>query len=139
MTFFKRRHFLKALTVGSVVAAMPKTGTALEMLDQPLLKEETFSLLTPPYLQHLKTDGVTVCWITNKPAFSHVEYWLTDAPQDVKIQHTVRDGMVLANNTINKIRLPDLEPGQSYSYRVVSKEIIEFKAYSKTFGPTFDK
>lgn len=136
MTFFKRRHFLKALTVGSVAAALPKAGTAMEMLGRDLPDDDAFSLLTPPYLQHLAMDGVTVCWITDKPAFSHVEYWPADAPQDVKIQHTVKDGLVLANNRINKIRLSGLKPGQSYAYRVVSKEIVEFKAYSKTFGST---
>jgi len=136
MTFFKRRNFLKALTIGSVAAAMPKIGTASDKMLPKSIQADEFSLLTQPYLQHLATDGITVCWITNRRAFSHVEYWLADKPQDVKIQQTIKDGMVLANNTVNKIRLTGLRPGHSYGYRVVSKEIVEFKAYAKTFGAT---
>lgn len=89
---------------------------------------------TNPYLQNPTDRGITVSWLTNAPVYSWVEYG-TDSLEMTRA-HTLVDGQVIANNYIHKIRLNHLEPGKTYYYRVCSKEILSYKAYSKVFGET---
>ncbi len=89
---------------------------------------------TRPYLQNPVGNGITVSWLTHVPVYSWVEYG-TDEYHLNRV-HRVVDGQVIANNTIHKIRLENLKPGQKYYYRVCSREILSYKAYSKVFGDT---
>lgn len=89
---------------------------------------------THPYLQNPTGQGITVSWLTNVPVYSWVEFG-TDT-LNLKKAHTLVDGQVIANNYIHKIRLNSLEAGKTYYYRVCSKEILSYKAYSKVFGET---
>lgn len=88
-----------------------------------------------PYLQRPVDGGITVMWMTNCPAESWVEYG-TDPDALNGKQQTFQDGQLVCNNTLHKIRLEGLEPGKTYYYRVASREIISYRAYSKEFGLT---
>ena len=88
-----------------------------------------------PYLQNPTPDGVTVMWRTAEPCYSRVEYG-TDT-LDLKTARDVRHGIVVANNTANKIRITGLESGRKYYYRICSEKIDSFGAYKKTFGATY--
>lgn len=128
MSALKRRKFLKVLSATSLLGVVGEYAFAGEV--------GTFTLLTKPYLQHPTSDGMTICWITNKPAHSWVEYWEgTDSKKVTKSQMII-DGLATAYNTVNKIRLTGLTPGSIYGYRVVSKEIKDFQPYKKVFGET---
>lgn len=87
-----------------------------------------------PYLQKAVDDGITVCWLTNVPAYSWVEYG-KEGRLDRKKQLYV-DGQMLCNNRNHQFRLSGLEPGVTYSYRICSREILSYGAYSKDFGYT---
>ncbi len=89
---------------------------------------------TMPYLQNPCTDEMTVMWLTNVPARSWVEYG-TD-PKNMKRARTFIEGVMVANNKINRIRLTGLQPGTRYYYRIVSQEITRYSSYRKTFGET---
>lgn len=89
---------------------------------------------TMPYLQNPGTDEMTVMWLTNVPARSWVEYG-TD-PDNLKRARTFLEGVMVANNKINRVRLTDLQPGTKYYYRVVSQEITRYSSYYKEFGDT---
>jgi endonuclease/exonuclease/phosphatase family metal-dependent hydrolase/Icc-related predicted phosphoesterase len=89
---------------------------------------------TIPYLQNPGTDEMTVMWLTNVPARSWVEYG-TD-PDNLKRARTFIEGVMVANNKINRVRLTDLQPGTRYYYRVVSQEITRYSSYYKEFGDT---
>lgn len=95
-------------------------------------KEQIF--YSSPYLQNPTEGGITIMWQTKVPAYSWVEYG-TDTLQ-LKKAHTLVDGQVLCNDTHSKIRLADLQPGQTYYYRVCSREILLYEAYKKVFGET---
>lgn len=99
-----------------------------------LKKEAPEIFRTRPYLQNPVENGITVSWMTNAPVYSWVEYGLDTT--HLKKAHTIVDGQVICNNYIHKIRLNDLKPGQTYYYRVYSKEILSYRAYSKIFGET---
>ena len=89
---------------------------------------------TKPYLQNPVNNGMTLVWETTIPAYSWVEYG-TDT-LNLKQKRLIIDGQAEFNESIHKIRLEDLISGQTYYYRVCSKEILQYKAYSKKFGHT---
>lgn len=89
---------------------------------------------TKPYLQNPSTDEMTVMWLTNVPSRSWVEYG-TDT-LNMKRARSFVEGEMMANNTINRIRLENLQSDTKYYYRVVSQEITLFQPYHKEFGDT---
>lgn len=99
------------------------------------LPEKTEQIFrTKPYLQNPVDNGITVMWETNVPAYCWVEYG-TDTTQ-LKRARTLMDGQVVCNNTLHKIRIDNLQPGQTYYYRICSQEILLYQAYYKIFGNT---
>ena len=90
--------------------------------------------LTRPYLQNPANNGMTIMWETTIPAYSWVEYG-TDTTLLSRARLLI-DGQAEFNESIHKIRLEGLIPGQTYYYRVCSQEILQYKAYSKKFGHT---
>ena len=90
--------------------------------------------LTRPYLQNPTDNGMTIMWETTIPTYSWVEYG-TDTTH-LNRERLIVNGQAEFNESIHKIRLNDLIPGQTYYYRVCSQEIIQYKAYSKKFGKT---
>jgi len=89
---------------------------------------------TKPYLQNPVDNGMTIMWETTLPTYSWVEYG-TDT-LNLKRVRLLIDGQAEFNESIHKIRLEGLTPGQTYYYRVCSQEILQYKAYSKKFGHT---
>jgi phosphodiesterase/alkaline phosphatase D-like protein len=57
-------------------------------------------------------------------------------PNNLKRARTFIEGVMVANNKINRVRLTDLQPGTRYYYRVVSQEITRYSIYYKEFGDT---
>lgn len=90
---------------------------------------------TQPYLQNPVNNGITVSWMTNSRVYSWVKYG-TDPEQLDEKAHTLVDGQVICNNFLHKIRLNNLVPGKTYYYRVYSRDILSYQAYSKKFGET---
>ncbi|MGI6520402.1 MAG: endonuclease/exonuclease/phosphatase family protein [Fermentimonas sp.] len=89
---------------------------------------------TKPYLQRPIDGGITISWLTNVPVHSWVEYGI-DGKLDQQL-HIYLDGQMLCNNYLHTFRLENLIPGQTYSYRVCSREIAVYEAYRKEFGKT---
>jgi Icc-related predicted phosphoesterase len=89
---------------------------------------------TKPYLESPYGNGITVMWITNVPCYSWVEYG-TEKSHLQKL-FLIHNGVIAANNTIQKFRLSDLQAGKTYYYRVCSREIKDYHAYNKTYGET---
>lgn len=89
---------------------------------------------TRPYLQNPVGNGITVCWLTNTPVYSWVEYG-TDTVHLQRARHLV-NGQTVCNNDTHQVRLSGLQTGVTYYYRVCSQEILSYKAYSKAFGET---
>lgn len=121
-----------ATTENSIVVA------AAEQSDhRPITVQVNFGsiLRTNPYLQNPTNSGITVLWQTNTPCESWVE-WGEDSTKLTR-SHTLIAGQVISNNKLNKIRLTDIQGGKRYHYRIVSREIISYGAYSKTFGGTY--
>lgn len=77
---------------------------------------------------------MTVMWLTNVPARSWVEYGTNT--DNLKRVRTFLEGVMVANNKINQVRLTGLQPGTKYYYRVVSQEITRYSSYYKEFGDT---
>ncbi|GAB3016045.1 metallophosphoesterase [Niabella terrae] len=131
----KRRDFLGRLSKAGLAGALGIPGGAALL---PAIQtgsadpEAGHIFLTPPYLQATGPDGICISWITNQLCYSWVEFGI--AGKLDQRAHTIHNGMVDANNRINRVQLTGLQPGTKYSYRVVSREIISFKPYQLTYG-----
>jgi endonuclease/exonuclease/phosphatase family metal-dependent hydrolase len=125
----------------------PFTALSTRIIDEPVAsdhdpvvaevrfqaKEENI-FYAAPYLQNPIDGEITVMWQTRVPTYSWVEYG-TDTLQ-LKTARTLVDGQVICNDLHNKIRIEGLQPGQTYYYRVCSREILLYQAYNKVFGET---
>ena len=120
----------------AVSRQMDRSGENVCLLaEEAVLKTPAGQIFrTLPCLQTLTDCGITVSWLTRVPVYSWVEYG-TDT-LELKKARTMLDGQTVCNNHIHKIRLEDLEAGKTYYYRVCSREILAYEAYSKTFGNT---
>lgn len=107
---------------------------------RPILVEVLFAaheadiFRAKPYLQNPVGAGITVMWQTIVPTHSWVEYGTSK--EHLTKARTLLDGQAVCNNTLHKIRLENLTPGQTYYYRVCSQEILLYQAYKKVFGNT---
>ena len=115
-----RLVFAVSVCLGGIACASPAMGG--------------FAFQCGAYLQNPAPDAMTVMWLTSGPSYSWVEYGPTDKLGS-KADATVA-GLRQANNTIQRIRLTDLEPATKYHYRICSKEIVKFAPYKVTFGET---
>ena len=104
-------------------------------------EKEILAITHGPYLQNITENSATIMWFTNKNCVSRIEYGtgenLRTFPQWGSLVQTAFNssfGLIEANTKNHKIVIRDLEPGKSYRYRVISKEIVQFKPYEVLFG-----
>ena len=95
---------------------------------------ENHEFVVQPYLQNLSSREVTIMWITARNSFSWVEYGAGTYTSKRAFGYT--NGLIEANNRINKITLDNLKPGTVHKYRIVSTEITGFKNSTVQFGET---
>lgn len=89
---------------------------------------------TTPFLQNPIGGGITISWFTNKLTHGWIEFGATkDLGQKVE---TNIGGQVVANVKHHKVRLTNLQPGETYFYRAGSREVLNYHAYKKEFGET---
>ncbi|MEN6470222.1 MAG: FN3 domain-containing metallophosphoesterase family protein [Clostridiaceae bacterium] len=88
-----------------------------------------------PYLHAPTETSVTVGWITKEPCVGWVEYG-QNGKLDKKA-YSMENGLIAANQTVNKIKLEGLAPGQTYEYRIVSRKIKNQFPYDVEYGQTF--
>lgn len=98
-------------------------------------ENKTFAVSHGPYLQEVTQDGATVAFTTSDKAFSWIELKPQGAPEHTATRHyNSRDGLKEAWNTFSSVRMEHLQPGTSYDYRIVSKEMRQFQPYHVAFG-----
>lgn len=95
---------------------------------------ENHEFVVQPYLQNLNSREVTIMWITARNCFSWVEYG--EGTYTSKRAFAYNNGLIEANNRINKITLDNLKPGAAHKYRIVSTEITGFRNSTVQFGET---
>ncbi len=135
----QRRKFLGHVSKAgllSAIASSPFISMAKGVNQLTANAEGDHIFLTDPYLQAPAPDSMSIMWITNKLAYSWVEFG--EAGQPLSKAHEVTDGLVNAHNRINCIRLNGLKPATTYQYRVLSKEITDFQPYKLTYGETIN-
>lgn len=94
-----------------------------------------FQLSHGPYLQEVTTEGATIVFQTSQRAFSWVELKTSGGNGNEPSRwYSSKDGLKMAYNTFNSIRLENLEKGKEYEYRILSKEIHNFQPYKVVFG-----
>ena len=126
-----RRLFIERLSrIGALsTLSLPALGADLALVEGT---EEQNSFVAGPYLQNMQPQEVTVMWVTNKNCHSWVEYGAGNNLSQKAF--TSRNGLVEANNRINKVKLKNLKPGAAYKYRIVSVEVLGYNPGKVTFG-----
>lgn len=123
-----RRSFLEKMSQIGVLGLLPGISTAAA----PTGEKNHF--VVGPYLQNLGNHEVTIMWITHKNCFSWVEYGAGTYTSKREFGYT--NGLIEANNRINKITLTSLKPGTEHKYKIVSTEILGYKGAKVEFGET---
>ena len=98
-----------------------------------LASAQEFKINHGPYLQNMGSDEVTVYFTTSKEAFSWVEV-IGDKWTKPQRFATMVAGQYNAYNKENRVQITGLRPGTKYRYRLVSKEITEYRPYKVTYG-----
>jgi len=123
-----RRSFLEKMATLGTLSLLPGVGKAA------VPAAENHEFVVGPYLQNLSSREVTIMWITARNCFSWVEYG--DGNYTSKRAFAYNNGLIEANNCINKITLENLKPGTAHKYKIVSTEITGFKNSTVEFGET---
>lgn len=84
--------------------------------------------LTAPYLQNVKTDGITIMWESREARTGRIEYGLTRDLGENADSVSVDSGF---DSHIYKSVLTGLQPGSTYYYRVVVED--EEPSHPRTF------
>lgn len=94
-----------------------------------------FTLLHGPYLQEVTTQAATVVYEMSSKAFTWVEV-KPHGSSDSQARRCInsRDGLLEADNAFGSVRIKGLEPAHSYDYRIISKQMLDFKPYKVTYG-----
>lgn len=135
-------YFARAFSVCAAVLALLLTGcqssNARKTYPEAAVgvsANQPLAILHGPFLQAPSETGLTLSWVTSRKCVSRVEYrpeasaqWLTNTP--------AHHGLVDADVAHHNVTLTGLQPGTRYEYRVVSREIADFKPYKVKFGGT---
>src|SRR5690554_834320 len=131
ITKSSRRAFLENFSKIGALTLLP-TGAVLAMNEDGT--SEANSVIVGPYLQNISPTEATIMWVTSKNSFSWVEYG--DRGSLNKKFFAYQNGLVQANNRVNRITLPEIKPGNTHRYRIVSTEIVAINGSQYKFGET---
>ena len=131
ITKSSRRAFLENFSKIGALSLLP-TGAVLARDEEKAL--EANSVIVGPYLQNISPTEATIMWVTHKNSFSWVEYG--DRMNLNRKFFSYQNGLIQANNRVNKITLPGIKSGQSHRYRIVSTEIVAVNGSQYKFGET---
>jgi len=128
-----RRAFLEKMSIAGALSLLPFSSSVAD--DQaPVSAGDENHFVAGPYLQNMETNEVTIMWITHKNCFSWVEYGSGNSTNKRGLGYN--NGLVEANNRINKITLTNLSPGADHKYKIISTEITGYKNSKVEFGET---
>ncbi|MDO8836056.1 MAG: metallophosphoesterase family protein [Vicinamibacterales bacterium] len=99
----------------------------------PTASAEPARVLAGPYLQLPTQTSMTVMWVTEGPAAAWVEYGPDHTTPNRAMP--VSDGLVEAGGRIHKVPLEHLRPDTVYTYRTVTRSIINYGPYKVDYGP----
>lgn len=91
-----------------------------------LVKNKHPKIIRGPYLTAPTQTSIAITWKTNMLAHSKVKYGIGN--QLDKMAEPQVDGFIPVDS-LHTIILRNLEPGQSYNYRVISTGVADFKPY----------
>ena len=128
-----RRSFLEKMSRIGALSLLPASGAIANDLN-PNAIEEINHIVVGPYLQNMQTNEVTIMWITHKNSFSWVEFGAGNSTNKREVGYN--NGLIEANNRVNKIILTGLNPGVDHKYRILSTEVLGYKNSAVQFGET---
>jgi Icc-related predicted phosphoesterase len=85
-----------------------------------------------PYIHELTETGVTVIFTTSSNSVSWVD--LKTETGEIHKYYQVENGIKRFNNTFFSVRINELLPNTNYSYRINSREVVDFQPYKIQYG-----
>jgi predicted phosphodiesterase len=129
---FGRRKFINRLTTAGVVACLPIPEVAFSKA----IPEDEHVFITPPYLQNVSSDAITIVWVTKKNCLGWVE--INEEGKGSRKVFAIKNGL-RKYGRIHRVRIENLFPAQKYQYSVYAKEVLSFKTYKTEYGNTIEK
>jgi len=121
-----RKLGFNLVLVSSCLLAL--AGVGVHAQDKPFVVHETRPvILDGPYLVAPSETGMTVVWRTDTPCHSKVIFGRTGEELG-SVAEPNEHGLVPVG-ILHAIRLENLSPGQTYSYKVISTRVVKLKAY----------
>lgn len=100
---------------------------------QPYPVHDTKAVITEdPYLTAPSETSIMVNWVTDTPSHSKILYGKKGEELD-KVAEVQEHGMRPVE-TKHAIPIKDLEPGQTYQYKVLSRRVVDLKPYWPEMG-----
>lgn len=131
-----RRRFLGQISKAGLLGMAGLKAPAILPPPEQVQPAASHTFSCKPYLQYPAPGSISINWLTARPCYSWVEYG-TNGQLNLKAHH-VTNGLVDANSRFHRVRLDNLEPGQTYQYKVLSKDILSFEPYKLTYGETIE-
>ncbi len=126
-----RRRFIGNMLGAATVATVGLPFDTLAAGRHPKVAGKTD--FTAPYLQHLTPNRVSVGTIDLKAAVSWLE--LNDGATVRKIINN-KDGLTEVGTGLKIYTITGLQPGKTYRYRILRKEITDYKTSFMKFADT---
>lgn len=131
-----RRRFLENIAKVGFLTMVPVTSVAgrQQIPEEKVVDaDENNSLIeVGPYLQRVTPTSATVMWVTKRNCLSWVEYGERHYLNQKAFGYV--DGLIQANNRVNKIHIEGLTPDNLQRYRIVSVEILQVNGSQFKFG-----
>ena len=83
---------------------------------------EPFTMTFGPFLQQPSDTSMTMVWLVNRLAIPYV--WFGINATNEKSVYNSQHGLVNGCEQLCKVTLSDLDPGTTYQYQAVSKELV---------------
>ena len=107
--------------------------TIIALLGYTIALADGFGIEHGPYLQNVTEDKATVFFTTSSPSFAWIEVE-SDGWVEPRRFANSEAGLLDAYTKNYSIEINGLERGKQYRYRIVAKEMKEFRPYKITYG-----
>ena len=97
-------------------------------------EEESLKIIHGPYLQNVTESGATILFSTNKLVVPGV--LIRSGKDDFELVQNSHDGLIDVGDNLHKVRIENLQPGESFDYRLYACEILNYRPYEVTYGDT---
>ena len=107
--------------------------TAIVLIATVAAFADGFGIKNGPYIQNVTEEGAEIFFTTSQRAAAWVEVY-ADGWEAPRRYCNIDAGLIDAYDTRHAVEISGLDAGCSYRYRIVAREMKEFRPYRITYG-----